>query len=151
MSDHVYRLTEVVGSSETSVADAIRTAVRKASQTVRNIEWFEAEEIRGQVVDGDVALLPGDRQARVPGRLSLSRSCPRRPGGRASGARRARARPAPRAAGRPCPGGTRPCRPVLDVSVMKAIEKISADDQAAERPPTAGSRGAPAARAGRAP
>ena len=43
MSDHVYRLTEVVGSSETSVAEAIRTAVRKASQTVRNIEWFEAQ------------------------------------------------------------------------------------------------------------
>jgi dodecin len=55
VSDHVYRLTEVVGSSETSVAEAIRTAVRKASQTVRNIEWFEAQEIRGQVVDGDVA------------------------------------------------------------------------------------------------
>ena len=55
MSDHVYRLTEVVGSSETSVAEAIRTAVRKAAQTVRNIEWFEAKEIRGQVVDGDVA------------------------------------------------------------------------------------------------
>jgi flavin-binding protein dodecin len=55
VSDHVYRLTEVVGSSETSVADAIRTAVRKAAQTVRNIEWFEAKEIRGQVVDGEVA------------------------------------------------------------------------------------------------
>jgi hypothetical protein len=55
VSDHVYRLTEVVGSSETSVAEAIRAAVRKASQTVRNIEWFEAKEIRGQVVDGDVA------------------------------------------------------------------------------------------------
>ena len=55
VSDHVYRLTEVVGSSETSVAEAIRTAVQKASQTVRNIEWFEAKEIRGQVVDGDVA------------------------------------------------------------------------------------------------
>ena len=49
------RLTEVVGSSDTSVAEAIRTAVRKAAQTVRNIEWFEAKEIRGQVVDGDVA------------------------------------------------------------------------------------------------
>jgi flavin-binding protein dodecin len=38
MSDHVYRLSEIVGSSTTSVDDAIRTAVRKASQTVRNIE-----------------------------------------------------------------------------------------------------------------
>jgi flavin-binding protein dodecin len=55
MSNHVYRLSEVVGSSPTSVDDAIRTAVAKASQTVRNIEWFESQEIRGQVVDGEVA------------------------------------------------------------------------------------------------
>ena len=54
MTDHVYRLTEVVGSSTTSVDDAIRAAIRKASETVRNIEWFEAKEIRGQIVDGDV-------------------------------------------------------------------------------------------------
>ncbi len=54
MSDHVYRLSEIVGSSTTSVDDAIRTAVRKAAETVRNIEWFEAKEIRGQVVDGQV-------------------------------------------------------------------------------------------------
>jgi dodecin len=55
VTDHVYRLSEIVGSSGTSVDDAIRTAIRKASQTVRNIEWFQTEEIRGQVVDGDVA------------------------------------------------------------------------------------------------
>ena len=55
MSDHVYGLSEVVGSSTTSVDDAVRTAIRKAARTVRNIEWFEATEIRGQVVDGDVA------------------------------------------------------------------------------------------------
>lgn len=55
MTNHVYRLSEVVGSSPTSIDDAIRTAVSKASQTVRNIEWFEAQEIRGQVVDGGVA------------------------------------------------------------------------------------------------
>ncbi|GAB2585886.1 hypothetical protein Aab01nite_52310 [Paractinoplanes abujensis] len=55
MGNHVYRLTEVVGSSQESVDDAIRTAIRKAAQTVRNIEWFESQEIRGQVVDGDVA------------------------------------------------------------------------------------------------
>jgi dodecin len=55
MSDHVYRLSEIVGSSPTSVDDAIRTAIAKASQTVRNIEWFQSEEIRGQVVDGEVA------------------------------------------------------------------------------------------------
>ena len=55
MSNHVYRLSEIVGSSPTSIDDAIRTAIQKASQTVRNIEWFETQEIRGQVVDGDVA------------------------------------------------------------------------------------------------
>ena len=55
MTDHVYRLSEIVGSSSTSVDDAIRTAIQKAAQTVRNIEWFQTEEIRGQVVDGDVA------------------------------------------------------------------------------------------------
>jgi flavin-binding protein dodecin len=55
VSDHVYRLSEIVGSSPTSVDDAIRTAISKAAQTVRNIEWFQAEEIRGQVVDGEVA------------------------------------------------------------------------------------------------
>jgi flavin-binding protein dodecin len=55
VTDHVYRLSEIVGSSGTSVDEAIRTAIRKASQTVRNIEWFQTEEIRGQVVDGDVA------------------------------------------------------------------------------------------------
>ena len=55
MTNHVYRLSEIVGSSETSVDDAIRTGIRKAAQTVRNITWFEVGEIRGQVVDGDVA------------------------------------------------------------------------------------------------
>ena len=54
MSDHVYRLSEIVGTSTTSVDDAIRTAVTKAAQTVRNIEWFQTQEVRGQVVDGSV-------------------------------------------------------------------------------------------------
>ncbi|MGY1806168.1 dodecin [Blastococcus sp. SYSU D00669] len=55
MSDHVYRLSEIVGSSSTSVDDAIRNAIAKAAQTVRNIDWFETTQIRGQVVDGQVA------------------------------------------------------------------------------------------------
>ncbi|CAB4927028.1 MAG: dodecin flavoprotein [Actinobacteria bacterium] len=54
MSDHVYRLTEVVGSSTTSVDDAVRAAVAKAAETVRNIEWFQTQEIRGHVTDGQV-------------------------------------------------------------------------------------------------
>jgi flavin-binding protein dodecin len=55
VSNHVYRLSEIVGSSSTSVDDAIRTAISKATETVRNIEWFQTEEVRGQVVDGEVA------------------------------------------------------------------------------------------------
>jgi flavin-binding protein dodecin len=55
MSSHVYGLSEIVGSSTTGVDDAIRTAIRKASETVHHIEWFETNEIRGHVVDGDVA------------------------------------------------------------------------------------------------
>ena len=55
MSDHVYRLSEIVGSSPVSVDEAIRNAITTASETVRNIEWFEATEVRGQVVDGAVA------------------------------------------------------------------------------------------------
>lgn len=55
MSNHVYRLSEVVGSSPVSVDEAIRGAVRKAAETVRNIEWFQTSEIRGMVADGEVA------------------------------------------------------------------------------------------------
>ncbi|MCW2534121.1 MAG: uncharacterized protein JWP62_3691 [Blastococcus sp.] len=55
MSEHVYRLSEIVGTSPNNVDDAIRTGIRKAAQTVRNIDWFQIGEIRGQVVDGEVA------------------------------------------------------------------------------------------------
>jgi flavin-binding protein dodecin len=55
MTDHVYRLIEVVGSSATSVEDAIQSAVTKASETIRHIRWFQVVETRGQVEDGMVA------------------------------------------------------------------------------------------------
>ncbi|GAA0602410.1 dodecin [Caenispirillum bisanense] len=54
MSSHVYSKTEVVGSSETSIDDAIRNAIRTASGSLRNLEWFEVSELRGHIVDGDV-------------------------------------------------------------------------------------------------
>lgn len=54
MSDHVYRVIEVVGSSETSIDDAIRTAVRRASETIRDIGWFEVVQTRGHVEDGEI-------------------------------------------------------------------------------------------------
>ena len=55
MTDHVYRVTEIVGSSPESLQQAIRNGVSRAGQTLRNVEWFEVTEIRGQVTDGDVA------------------------------------------------------------------------------------------------
>ena len=55
MSDHVYGISEIVGSSTAGVDDAIRTGIRRASRTVRNLDWFEVTEIRGHVQDGDIA------------------------------------------------------------------------------------------------
>jgi dodecin len=55
MSDHVYKTVEVVGSSPTDVSDAMRRAVAKASQSLRNLEWVEVVEIRGHVDGGDIA------------------------------------------------------------------------------------------------
>ena len=52
--DHVYRKTELVGSSTKSVTEAIETAIARASKTLRNDEWFEVNEIRGHVRDGKV-------------------------------------------------------------------------------------------------
>ena len=55
MSDHTYRVTEIVGSSPDGVDQAIRNAVTRASQTLHNLEWFEVAEIRGHLSDGQVA------------------------------------------------------------------------------------------------
>ena len=55
MSNHVYKITEVVGSSPDGLQDAITNAVTTTAQTVRNLDWFEVTEIRGHLVDGAVA------------------------------------------------------------------------------------------------
>ena len=55
MSDHVYRVTEVVGSSSIGYDDAIKKAVARASETIHNCEWFEVVHTRGHIVDGAVA------------------------------------------------------------------------------------------------
>ena len=51
---NIYRVTEVVGTSNESVQHAVRAAVRRASETLRNLDWFEVSEIRGTIRDGDV-------------------------------------------------------------------------------------------------
>jgi flavin-binding protein dodecin len=52
---HVYKHIELTGSSQTSIEDAIESAVRRAGQTVRNMRWFNVTETRGYIEDGAVA------------------------------------------------------------------------------------------------
>jgi flavin-binding protein dodecin len=54
MSDHVYKVVELVGSSTDSIEDAIQTAIKRADQTLRNLRWFEVIQTRGHVEDGEV-------------------------------------------------------------------------------------------------
>ena len=54
MSDHIYKIIEITGSSAASIDDAIRGAVERASRSVRNIGWFEVKEVRGHVENGKV-------------------------------------------------------------------------------------------------
>lgn len=55
MTNHVYKIVEVVGSSTTGTDDAIRNAIATVSRTVRHVDWFEVLETRGHVKDGEVA------------------------------------------------------------------------------------------------
>ncbi len=55
MAGHIYKKIELVGSSPDSIQDAIENAVARAAETVRNLRWFEVQEIRGQVEGGKVA------------------------------------------------------------------------------------------------
>lgn len=55
MTDHVYKQTEITGSSTKSSDDAIRTAIAKAAKTIREIRWFQVTETRGHVDKGAVA------------------------------------------------------------------------------------------------
>ena len=54
MSDHVYKVVELVGSSTSSIEDAIQTAIKRADQTLRNLRWFEVVQTRGHVENGEV-------------------------------------------------------------------------------------------------
>ncbi len=55
MSDHVYKILELTGSSPNSIEDAVQAALTKAGQTVRNMHWFEIIDTRGHIADGKVA------------------------------------------------------------------------------------------------
>jgi flavin-binding protein dodecin len=54
MSDHIYKVIELAGSSEKSIEDAIQNAVGRASRTLKNLRWFEVVQTRGHLEDGKV-------------------------------------------------------------------------------------------------
>ena len=51
MADHIYSVSELVGSSSVSVDDAIKGAITRASKTLHNLDWFEVSDIRGRIED----------------------------------------------------------------------------------------------------
>ncbi|HEY8328061.1 MAG TPA: dodecin [Rhodanobacter sp.] len=55
MTNHTYKIVEIVGSSPNGTDEAIRNAIAEASKTLRHLEWFEVVQTRGHLVDGKVA------------------------------------------------------------------------------------------------
>jgi len=54
MSDHVYKKLELVGSSQTSIDDAVKNAISLASKTISNMRWFEVTEMRGHIEENKI-------------------------------------------------------------------------------------------------
>lgn len=54
MSEHIYKVIEIVGSSTSSSDDAIRNAIARANTTLSNLDWFQVVETRGHLVDGKI-------------------------------------------------------------------------------------------------
>lgn len=55
MSEHTYKKIELVGSSKIGLEDAVQNAIAKASETIRNLRWFEVVEMRGQIENNQIA------------------------------------------------------------------------------------------------
>jgi dodecin len=55
MNDHTYSVTEIIGTSKTSVEDAIQNGIKMAAKSLRNLDWFEVTQMKGHIVDGVVA------------------------------------------------------------------------------------------------
>ena len=55
MSDHVYKILELTGSSAKDMESAVQNAVAKASKSIRSMQWFEVTETRGHIANGKVA------------------------------------------------------------------------------------------------
>lgn len=54
MSEHIYKVIELVGSASTSSDDAIRNALARADSTLKNLDWFQVVETRGHLVNGKI-------------------------------------------------------------------------------------------------
>jgi dodecin len=54
MTNHTYRVTEIVGSSHEGIDQAVRNGVERASKTLRNLDWFEITQVRGQIAGGRI-------------------------------------------------------------------------------------------------
>lgn len=54
MTNHTYRVTEIVGTSPDGIDQAIRNGISRASQTLRNLDWFQVTEVRGQIENGQI-------------------------------------------------------------------------------------------------
>jgi flavin-binding protein dodecin len=54
MSDHVYKIIELAGSSTVSIDDAIQGAIARASKTLKNLSWFEVTQTRGHLTNGKI-------------------------------------------------------------------------------------------------
>ena len=55
MSNHTYSISEIVGTSNEGMDDAVRNGIAEAAKTLRNLDWFEVKEVRGHLEDGKVA------------------------------------------------------------------------------------------------
>ena len=70
MAEHVYKLLELTGSSSVGIEDAVKSAIAKANETVRNIHWFEVTETRGHVDGRQGGALAGDAEDRLHARVA---------------------------------------------------------------------------------
>ncbi|MFG2883604.1 dodecin [Streptomyces sp. NPDC048297] len=54
MTNNTYRVTEIVGTSHEGIDQAIRNGIARADQTLRNLDWFEVSQVRGQIENGRI-------------------------------------------------------------------------------------------------
>jgi flavin-binding protein dodecin len=52
--DHTYRVTEIVGTSQESIEQAVRNAIARANATLRHLDWFQVGEVRGHIENGEI-------------------------------------------------------------------------------------------------